>query len=580
MKNKITRELFPFLNWWPLVNKYTLRYDIGAGITNAIIVLPQGVAFAMIAGLPPIYGLYTAIIPPIIAALYGSSWHLISGPTTSISLVFFAALSQFAHPGTDHFIALAFVMTFLAGLIQFAMGLARMGNLVNFVSNSVVVGFTAGAALLIATSQLKNILGIMPPQNATFYHEWEYFINHINQTNFYVLGIAIATLISAISLKLLSRKIRWLPNLLLAMIIGSLIAYYFANGVDGVKLVGKLSATLPQFQVLDLSMANIKNLFPQAFAVALLGLIQAISISRAVASKSQQQLDVNQEFIGNGLSNIVGSMFSCYASSGSFTRTGINYEAGAKTPMSAIFAATSLALILLFIAPFTAFLPIAAMGGIILLVAYNLVDFKQIKQISKSSKKELGVLVVTFLSTLFLHLEFAIYIGILLSLILYLQSSAKPRIVNVAPMVKNNIRQFRNSELNDLDECPQLKILRIDGSMFFAAIEHVRKKLEEINQSGVHHILIIATGINIIDISGAELLINFSDKLKKSGGCLYLCTLNKTVRDFLAQGEYDKKFGRQNIFVNKETAIPKIYQRLKQSICDDCQVKIFIECNQ
>ena len=560
-----------------MVNKNTIKADLGAGITNAVIVLPQGVAFAMIAGLPPIYGLYTAMVVPIIAALFGSSWHLISGPTTAISIVVFSSISEFAEPGTQSFIALAFVLTFIAGAIQLLMGIARMGTLVNFVSHSVVVGFTAGAAVLIATSQLKHVFGFSPPKGASFFENWKYIVMHIGETNLYVFGIAMATLLSAILIKKLIPKF---PNMLAAMLIGSLVAYFWANGVDGVLLVGKLPAELPSFLMPEINGENIIKLTPNAIAVALLGLIEAVAIARSIATKSHQNLNGNQEFIGQGLSNIIGSMFMSYAGSGSFTRSGINYQSGAKTPMSAIFAAILLGLILLLVAPLTAYLPIAAMGGIILLVAYNLFDVRHILQINKSSKPELTVLVVTFLSTLFLDLEFAIYIGVIMSLIFYLKRTSKPRIVSVSPIVKNNVRQFRNIELNNLEECPQLKIIRVDGTLFFGAIEHISTTLEGINEQGFNHILIIANGINIIDISGAELLVNYAKKLKGNGGALYICALNKTVRDFMVQGGYNQSFDSNNIFINKEIAIAEIYKRLDRPTCDNCEVKIFMECNK
>jgi len=220
------------------------------------------------------------------------------------------------------------------------------------------------------------------------------------------------------------------------------------------------------------------------------------------------------------------------------------------------------------------------MGGIILLVAYNLIDVHHILQINKSSKSELIVLAVTFLSTLFLHLEFAIYIGVILSLVFYLTKTSKPRIVAVAPIIKGNVRQFKNCDANSIDGCPQLKIIRIDGSLFFGAAEHVSKTLEEISDNGYKHILIIAQGMSIIDISGAELLVNFSSKLKSNGGALYLCALNKTVRDFIKTGGYDKSFGEENIFINKEIAIGDIYKKLDKPTCDNCDVNIFMECEK
>ncbi len=417
-KKALLGKLFPFLLWFPLVNKSSIKDDAMAGLTNAVIVLPQGVAFAMIAGLPPIYGLYTAIVIPIFAALFGSSFHLISGPTTAISIVLFSSLSEFAEPGTASFIELAFIMTFIAGLIQLLMGIARLGSLVNYVSHSVILGFTSGAAILIASSQLKHVLGINFPNGLSFYRTWEFILSHLADTNISELSIALITFLSALLIKKINSK---LPHMLLAMIVGSLAAYFISSGIEEVELVGSLASKLPSFHFPELSYSKVIALSPSAFAIALLGLIEAVAIARAIALVSKQKIDGNQEFIGQGISNIMGGMFMCYVGSGSFTRSGINYQSGAKTPMSALFAAISLALILLFIAPLAAHLPIAAMGGIIMIVAYNLIDIPKIIETAKTSKEEFSVLLVTFMATLFLHLEYAIYIGVAFSLIFYLK---------------------------------------------------------------------------------------------------------------------------------------------------------------
>ena len=410
-------SIFPFLVWFKQVNLQTLKADFFAGLTGAVIVLPQGVAFATIAGLPPEYGLYTAMVPPIIAALFGSSFHLVSGPTTAISIVVFSAVSHHAVPGTPEFLSLALTLTFLAGVYQLAFGLARLGALVNFVSHTVVIGFTAGAAILIATSQIKDITGIYVAKGESFLHTWADLVTGIDSLNVYLVAIALITLFTAILSKKIFPK---MPNLLLGMVVGSVVAIYLKEFTNDIKLVGEIPAHLPPISLPDFSFSTIKMLAPEAFAVALLGLIEAVSISRAVATKSNQRINSNQEFIGQGMSNLVGSFMSSYAGSGSFTRTGINYEAGAKTPLSAIFAAIALMIIVLLIAPLTAYLPIAAMGGVILLVAYNLIDLKHITQILKFSRSESAILLTTFLATLFLELEFAIYLGVLLSLVLFL----------------------------------------------------------------------------------------------------------------------------------------------------------------
>ncbi len=571
------QKIFPFLIWWPLVNRQTLYADLLAGLTGAVIVLPQGVAFAMIAGLPPEYGLYTAMITPIVAALFGSSWHLISGPTTAISIVVFAALNQFAEPGSAEFIRLALVLTFLAGAFQLALGLAKMGTLINFVSHSVVIAFTAGAALLIATSQMKHVLGLDIPKGLSFFQSWETILLHLSETNFYVFGIAILTLASAIGIKYFFP--RW-PYMLLAMIIGSVASVLLDAQVYGVTLVGELPAHLPPFSVPDLTEMTIRQLAPNAFAIALLGLIEAVSIARSIASHTHQRIDGNQEFIGQGLSNLVGSFFSSYAGSGSFTRSGVNYQAGAKTPLAAIFAAILLALVLLLVAPWTAYLPIPAMGGIILLVAYNLIDFHHIKEILKVSKTETAVLVVTFLSTLFLQLEFAIYIGVIFSLIFYLQRTSKPIIVEVAPDSDSINKSFVNIERKAVPTCPQLKVLRIDGSLFFGAINHVATSLHEASKGKQKHVLLIANGINFIDITGAELLVQETKRLRTLGGDLYISGLKKTGRKLLQKGNYWEDIGADHFFFSKADAIEKIYGALDRQICQSCEFRIFNECTQ
>ncbi|WP_317622879.1 SulP family inorganic anion transporter, partial [Thiohalophilus sp.] len=313
-------KFFPFLLWWPMVGRHTLKADLLAGLTGAVIVLPQSVAFATIAGLPPQYGLYTAMVTPIVAALFGSSRHLISGPTTAISIVVFSTLSGHAEPGSTEFIQLALTLTFLAGVYQFAFGLARLGTLVNFVSHTVVIGFTAGAAVLIATSQMKHITSIHVPSGESFAHVWVDLFSHLEQLDPMVFGVAAFTLIVAVLIK---RFLPSLPNLLMAMIAGSLLAFGLGGESAGLAMIGEIPGHLPPLSSPDFSFAAIRELAPQAFAVALLGLIEAVSISRAIAAKSHQQIDGNQEFVGQGLSNMVGSFFSSYAGSGSFTRSGI-----------------------------------------------------------------------------------------------------------------------------------------------------------------------------------------------------------------------------------------------------------------
>ena len=576
MKSLAIRTLLPFLAWFPLVNRVSLRADFLAGLTGAVIVLPQGVAFATIAGLPPQYGLYTAMVTPIVAALFGSSRHLISGPTTAISIVIFASVSHHATPGTPEFVTLALTLTFLAGVYQLAFGLARLGVLVNFVSHTVVMGFTAGAAILIATSQLQHVLAIPIPRGESFAHTWVDIYHQLDQTNLTVLGIALVTLLTAVVVK---RVLPRLPNLLLGLIAGSLTAAVASGSDQGVTFVGQIPAQLPPLSMPDFSVGAIRQLAPEAFAVALLGLIEAVSIARSVATKSHQRIDGNQEFIGQGLSNMVGSFFSSYAGSGSFTRSGINYQAGAQTPMAAIFAAVLLMLVVLLIAPLTAYLPVAAMGGVILLVAYGLIDFRHIAETLTRSRSETAILLVTFFSTLFLELEFAIYLGVLLSLILFLARTSRPDIVTLAPDSHDSRHKFVNVESKPVSECPQLKIIRIDRAIYFGSVNYIQSRLHAITEKeNIVHILIDLSRMNYIDMAGAEMLVLENRRLRARGGGLYLCGLKSAVWQFIAEGRYVRAMGPDAFFDHKSHAIAAIFKKLDESICERCSRRIFREC--
>lgn len=573
------KKIFPFLTWLPLVKK-TWKDDLIAGITGTIIVIPQAVAFAMIAGLPPIYGFYTAMTTPIIAALYGSSYHLISGPTTTSSIVVFAVISKFVSPENDleAFIQMAILLSFMAGVIKLFMGLAKMGKLVNFVSNSVVIGFAAGAGILIAFKQLKHVFGINVPSGSTFYEIINYVISHIAETNLYVLGVALGTLLIAI---LIRRFIKYISRLylLIAMVLGSLLAFFLGGEMHGIESVGNIPSHLPPFKIPNFNFEDMRLLTSGAITLALLGLVEAVSIARAVALYSHQKLNNNQEFIGQGLSNIISSFFSSYASSGSFTRSGVNYQAGAKTPLSAIISAIGLMIVVLFFAKYAAFLPKAAMGGIILLVGYNLIDFQHIKQVIKTSNREFIVLMTTLLGTLFLELEIALFLGIIISLIFYLERTSNP---NIAVFGKNSKGKFVNIIRDETaQECPQLKIIRIDGSIYFGAVEGISNFFSDLyEEKGKKHLLIISNGINFIDLAGAEWLTHEVIKWQERGGGIYFVGLKIVSREILKKGGFIDIIGADNFFNDKNSAISTIYNKIDMADCENCDIKLFVECKQ
>ncbi|NQZ30718.1 MAG: SulP family inorganic anion transporter [Oceanospirillaceae bacterium] len=571
----MNNRCFPFLVWFKYLTFADVKADFLAGLTGAVIVLPQGVAFATIAGLPPQYGLYTAMVTPIVAALFGSSKHLISGPTTAISIVVFSSISGYATPGSPEFISMALTLTLMAGIYQLAFGLARLGKLVDFVSHTVVIGFTAGAAILIATSQIKHFTGIPSEKGSSFIETWFGIVSHLELLNIAVFTVGLSTFLVAVLVRLYIPK---LPNLLLALVIGGLIALFLGEE-SGVVFVGQIPAGLPPFSMPDLSLATLQMLAPEAFAIALLGLIEAVSISRSIAIKSGQRIYPNQEFIGQGLSNITGSFFSCYAGSGSFTRSGVNYAAGAKSGLSAIFAALILVLIVLLIAPLTAYLPVAAMAGVIMLVAYNLIDTHHIKKILTTSKAESSVLLITFFSTLFLELEFAIYLGVMMSIILFLAKTSTPEITEMSLNVSQ--RRFVETHTHNGLYCPQLRVLRVDMSIYFGSVNHIQNRVESILvQPDVSRILIICGGINFIDLSGTDLLINLDKKLKAKGGALYFFAMKPAVKQRAFKLGFKNVLSESQFFESKKEAIEAIFPTLDQNICATCSQHVFKECEK
>jgi sulfate permease, SulP family len=415
MTNRAARYL-PFLQWLPtLRERGVLRADLFAGLTGAIVVLPQGIAFATLAGMPPQYGLYSAMVPCVVAALFGSSRLMVTGPANAISLTVLAMIAPFAAPESPRYVELVITLSLMVGVWQLLLGLARAGKLVDFVSHTVIVGFTAGAAILIINSQVRNFFGIDIARGSSLAQTAQRFIELFTQINVFALSTALITLIAALAWK---RFNRWIPSLLIAVIAGAVYAAVAKHFNPSLMLatVDALPSALPPLSIPNVSIETLKLLLIPSIAMTLLALAEAVSIAQAMAKKRHEKLDGSQEFIGQGLANVAGSFFSSYPSSGSFNRSGVNVESGAHTPFSAICAALFLVLILLFVAPLAKYLPLAAVAAVLFLVAWGLIDHREITHLLKD-KLERITLLATFVATLTLPLEWAVLLGVLVSLV-------------------------------------------------------------------------------------------------------------------------------------------------------------------
>jgi len=571
--------LYPFATWLPRVTRTDLKADLLAAVTGAIVVLPQGVAFATIAGMPPQYGLYAGMVPAIVAALFGSSRHLVSGPTTAASVVLFSSLSLLAVPGTPDYVTLALTLTFMVGVMELALGLARMGALVNFISHSVVVGFTAGAAVLIAVKQLKYFFDVSLDSGGHVHDILIRFVGQAADINPYATVVAVATLAAGI---LVRRFLPRIPYMLAAMLVGGLTAVLLDSvlgpEVTRIAAIGALPASLPPLSAPSLTLNHIRELAPAALAVTLFALTEAVSIGRALGARGGYRIDGSQEFIGQGLSNIAGAFFSGYVATGSFNRSAVNYEAGARTPLAAVLAGGLLMLVVLFVAPLASYLPKPTMAAVLFLVAWGLIDRAEIRHIIRASGRETAVLAVTFFSALFLDLEFAIFAGVLLSLVLYLERTSKPRLVTMAPDAGLPNRAFSSDP--GIPQCPQLRLLRIDGSLFFGAVPHLESYLARLRQTHPEqkHLAVIADGINFVDLQGGEALAKEAQRRRADGGGFYLINVKQGLWEALERCGCLDADGVRNLFQSKEAAIRGIFQKLDRSVCAGCTKRIFREC--
>ncbi len=565
----------PFFAWLRNYGRRYLKADIVAGLTVAVVAVPQSMAYALIAGLPVQYGLYASIVPTIAGALWGSSAHLITGPTTAVSLVVFSTLLPMAEPNSGAYLALAFILAIMVGIIQIAMGAARLGALLNYVSHSVILGFTAGAAVLIGFKQIPGLLGLSVEKSHIFL---EYLVRilaklpEVHLPTFLLGGTTIAVI-------LLTQRFRpkW-PGTLIAMIVAALLVFLFNLDERGVKTVGAIPRSLPPFQFPWISeSARVGELLFGAMAIAILGLMEAVSIAKAISGQTHQRLNINQEFIGQGLSNIAAGFFSGYPGSGSFTRSAVNFRSGAKTPMSAVISAVAVAATLLLIAPLAALLPLASLAGVLMVAAYTMVRKEDIKRTIRATRSDAAVLVITFASTLLLNIEFAIYVGVLLSIGLHLAKTSHPRIYSTVPDLETGkmVGTVRGKT------CCQMDIIRIEGSIFFGSsafvLEDLQRRLRQHPRTS--NLLLRMHQVNVLDASGVHLLEIVLEQLRDRGGGIFFSGVNSRVFEVIKNSGLLREMGEPHVRTATGSAIRQaIRENFCPAICAACEESVFTEC--
>jgi SulP family sulfate permease len=543
-----TMQWIPSIEWINNYKKEWLNGDISAGLTVGVMLIPQGMAYSMLAGLPPIYGLYAVTIPLIIYALLGTSRQLAVGPVAMVSLLIASGVGQLAQAGTEPYIALAILLAFMVGLIQFSMGVFRLGFLVNFLSHPVIAGFTSAAALIIGFSQFKHLLGIKV-SGEKFLEIMSQIFQNLTQTHVATLSIGLV----AIAILILVKKIhKLIPGPLIVVLAGILVVYFGGLYEQGVKIVGDIPGGLPNLSLFSLDFASMKSLLPTAFTIAFVGFMESIAVAKAIHSRHKDyKLDANQELIALGVANLAGSVFKSFPVTGGFSRTAVNDQAGAKTGLASLISAVLIILTLLFFTSYFYYLPNAVLAAIIIVAVYGLIDFKEATHLWHTDKMDFGLFMAAVAGTLILGIEEGILLGVLLSLAMLVYRVSYPHyaelgLVKDGKGFKNKLR-FDEAQIDD-----QIVIMRFDAQLFFANVGYFKEKATSLitKRTDPKVFILDASPISTLDSSAVHALHDLIDEMQKDGIVFLLANAIGPVRDILVRGGLESQIGKDHCFMS------------------------------
>ncbi len=538
-------RLLPILGWARRYDRDDLRPDLAAGLTIGAMLVPQGMAYALLAGLPPEVGLYASIVPVLVYALFGTSRQLAVGPVAIVSLLTASALSPLFEQGSAGYISAAALLALMVGAVHLVLGFGRLGFVVNFLSHSVLVGFTAAAAIIIGFSQVKHLFGITTERKDHFYETVEEVVRQIDGTN----GTTLVLGVASIALLVLMKK--FVPRVpgALVLVIASILAVELFDLTDrGVKTVGEIPSSLPAFGLPDLDTGTMGSLIGTAFVITLVGFMESIAVAKVYARRHRYDVDANQELIGLGASNVASGLFGGYPVTGGFSRTAVNDTAGARTPLASIVTAILILLTVLFLTPLFSSLPNAALGAIIIVAVVNLIDIGEMRHIAHVKRSDLIGLSVAFVATLVLGIELGILVAVVASMLVVFARMSKPHsaVLGQIPGTTSyrNVERFPEASVTD-----GVRVVRIDAALSFVNAQHVKKLLlgeaDAISGGDVTALVVDCSGINDIDATGVEALSEILVELDERQVDIHLCDVKGPVRDVLRRsGLWDRLDGR------------------------------------
>lgn len=562
----------PALQWLPRYRRQDLVGDFIAGIIVAIMLVPQGMAYALLAGLPPQAGLYASILPLFLYGLFGTSRTLAVGPVAIVSLLTATGLTSLAEPGSAAYVQLALTLALLVGVLQAIMGLLRLGFLVNFLSHPVLAGFTSAAAIIIGFSQVKHLLGIAMPRGEAFFAQVSAAAQNLGQTNLTTLALGAGSILGLLYFKSkLGKQLKqWgVPvavaapltksGPLLIVLLGTLLVWTFdLHTTAGVAIVGAVPAGAPPLTLPTRDLVTWEGLLPTALIISFVGYMESISVAKSLASKRRQKVDANQELVALGLANLGAAFTGGYPVTGGISRSIVNFAAGANSGLASIITAVLIGLTVIFMMPLFYFLPQAALAAIIMVAVFSLIDVQTLRHVWRYNKADAASMLITFAAVLAIGVETGILIGIAAAMLLFIWRTSKPHAAIVGRLGQSEI--YRNVRRHSVHTWPEVVAIRIDQSLYFANAKYLEDTILSTvaEQPAVKHLVLIGTAINFIDASALETLESLWQELHDAGVTLHLAAIKGPVMDRLQKTGFLAHVGPEHIHLSTHDAMKAI----------------------
>ncbi|MCH7678099.1 SulP family inorganic anion transporter [candidate division KSB1 bacterium] len=560
------KSWLPFLETVQTYNGTKFRLDLLAGLTVALVALPQAMAYAFIAGVEPQYGIYALIVGSIVAALFGSSRHLHTGPVNASSIVIAATMTPYIHQ--ENYMAMVFLLALLAGVFQLGAGLFKLGNLAQFISSSVLIGFMAGAALLIIINQVPNLLGLPQSSGLTFLNNISGIGENIARVDTAAIFIGVGTVLLVLTINRLSPKspagIPYIPSYLLALLAAAGLVVLFGLIDKGIVVVGNIPAQLPPLSAPALDLTTINLLAASALALTVISISETIASAKSIGSLAGDKIDANQELVGQGLAKIAVAFFSGMPVSGSFTRTALNFRAGAQTRFAAVFSGILIFIIVIIFSPIARYIPVAALAGVIMVLVTNMVNWDHVVITLKTTKSDAVVMLATFTATLLFSLDTAIYIGVGLSLVLFLRKAGHPRLIELEYDQTNGFQEMKPA---DKRRIPEISIVHIEGDIFFGAAEFFENEIGRIaSRPGLKVLILRVKSASCLDATSIMGLMRFAENMKKTDKLLVVSGVTGEVERVFRRSGLDKVVGKENIFFSDVAVLKSTKKALHRAL--------------